>query len=206
VPDINETQQWYDIKIHHYPDNTKSRSQYLPLLELAVQEDPSDDRNAHYYARELFFAGRLEESAKEFKRHLSLPSAVWRPERAASMRYLAKCEPQNQESWYLRAIAECPERREAMVDISKYYLNTNQFELCNGFITKALSIKEKPLEYLCEEQAWGYIPYDLAAVSYYYLENIEKAKEFGAIALEMQPQDERLKSNMEWYNKTGDKL
>ena len=204
VADVLETQQWYDLKIHHYPDKTKSRSQYLPLLKLAVDEDPSDDRNAHYYARELYFAGRYAEAAEEFKRHLALPSAVWKPERATSMRYIAKCEPYHEESWYLKAIAECPDRREALVDISKYYLRTNQFALANGFSMKALTILNKPLEYLCEEEAWGYTPYDTAAVSFFYLGNIEKAKEYGEIALSISPNDERLLNNLQWYNKKGD--
>jgi hypothetical protein len=40
-----EVQRWVEgIQIHHHPDSTKSRAQYLPLLELAVEEDPRDDR------------------------------------------------------------------------------------------------------------------------------------------------------------------
>jgi glycosyltransferase involved in cell wall biosynthesis len=204
VSDSIETQKWYDLKIHHYPDNTKSRSQYLPLLKLSVDEDPSDDRNAHYYARELYFNGEHTQAAEEFKRHLALPSAVWKPERSTSMRYLAKCEPLNEEIWYLRAIAECPDRREALVDIAKYYLKTNQFALANGFAMKALAIINRPLEYLCEEEAWGFIPYDIAAISFFYLGDIKKAKAYGETALRINPKDERLLNNMKWYNKIGE--
>ena len=32
-----------EITVEHYPDNKKSRSSYLPLLELSVEEDPDDD-------------------------------------------------------------------------------------------------------------------------------------------------------------------
>ena len=120
------------------------------------------------------------------------------------MRYLAKCESFNEESWYLKAIAECPDRREALVDIAKYYLRTNQFALANGFAMKALAILNKPLEYLCEEEAWGCIPYDTAAVSFFYLGDIKKAKEYGEIALSFNPNDERLLNNMKWYNKNGE--
>ena len=31
-----EQQEWCGLKIHHYPDDTKSRGQYFPLLELAA--------------------------------------------------------------------------------------------------------------------------------------------------------------------------
>ena len=36
-----------DITLNHYPDPTKDRSNYLPLLELAVKENPNNDRNMH---------------------------------------------------------------------------------------------------------------------------------------------------------------
>ena len=36
------------IVLNHYPDKEKSRSSYLPLLELSVKVDPEDDRNMHY--------------------------------------------------------------------------------------------------------------------------------------------------------------
>ena len=84
--DIPEVARDCSMLVHHWPDKTKSRSSYLPLLELSVREDPSDDRNAHYYARELLFHGKHRESATEFRRHLSLPTARWGPERAASYR------------------------------------------------------------------------------------------------------------------------
>lgn len=195
-----ETQDWCDIKIHHYPDKTKSRSQYMPLLKLAVEEDPDDDRNTFYYARELFFHSEFSEAAKEFKRHLSLPKALWKPERAASMRYLSKIE--DKESWLLKAVAECPDRREPLVDLSQYYYEVNQFELCYAYAVKSLSIKEKPLEYLCEEFAWGYIPYDLAAISAYNIGIKEKSREYGEKALSLNPNDDRLIKNMSWYSST----
>jgi len=194
-----ETQEWTNIKIHHYPDHSKSRSQYMPLLKLAVEEDPEDDRNAFYYARELFFHSDYENAAKEFKRHLSLPRAVWKPERAASMRYLSKIE--DKEGWLLKAIAECPNRREALVEIAQYYYETQQFELCYAYAKRALTIKKRPLEYLCEEFAWGYVPYDLAAIAAYNIGIKDDAKECGEKALELNPLDQRLISNMEWYNK-----
>jgi glycosyltransferase involved in cell wall biosynthesis len=194
-----ETQGWCNLEIHHYPDKTKSRSQYMPLLKLSVEEDPEDDRNVFYYARELFFHNQKEEAAKEFKRHLSLPRALWKPERAASMRYLAKIE--DKETWLLRSVAECPERREALVELAQFYYESNQFELCYAYATKALSIKDKPLEYLCEDFAWGSTPYDLAAISAYNIGLKEKARVYGQEALRLNPSDSRLSYNMEWYNK-----
>ena len=79
------------VTLHHYPDDAKSRAAYLPLLELAVKEDPANDRNAHYLGREYYFRGRYDEAIRELRRHLALKTAAWTDERAASMRYIARC-------------------------------------------------------------------------------------------------------------------
>ena len=195
-----EKQVWIDMEIHHHPDNSKSRGQYLPLLAQAVKEDPEDDRNAFYYARELYFRGNYREASKEFKRHLNLKKAVWAPERAASMRYLAKVEPEKREEWLIKAHMESPNRREALVELAQHLYEQGSWASCNHFSRKALLIEEKPLDYLCEDFAWGYLPWDLAAISSYYLEDYELAKSYGEKALELNPSDERLIKNLGFYS------
>jgi len=196
---FEEVQGWVGLQIHHHADNTKPRSQYLPLLKIAVDEDPWDDRNAFYYARELYFYGRYEEAKTEFKRHLELPRALWPPERAASMRYLGKIETENAEYWFNRAIEESPGRREPWLDLAKYYHARQDWVNCLSSALRALDIKEKPLEYLCEADAWGAAPWDLAALSFYNTRNFEQAVEFGKEAVRLDPDDQRLIMNLRWY-------
>lgn len=199
---LQEKQEWVDLEIHHHPDSSKSRGQYLPLLKIAVDEDPSDDRNTHYYARELFFNFKLDEAKKEFIRHLSLPKAIWKPERAASMRYIAKCSNgEEKEKWLIKAVKETPNRREPLVDLAKFYYDTQQWEKSLKFAQKAIEIKEKPLEYLCEDEAWGDLPYDLAAIASYSLEKYDDALSYGITAVSLNPNNERLKNNILYYNK-----
>lgn len=200
--DFKEKQEWVGLEIHHHADNTKPRSQYLPLLKQAVKEDPSDDRNAFYYARELYFYNQLEEAEEEFKRHLSLPRAVWPPERAASMRYLAKIDKENAKDWLLKAIAESTGRRESLVEMASWGYQHKQWAICLQYADMALKITDKPLDYLCEEFAWGFLPYDLAALAHYHLEDKTKAEEYGKKALELDPTNERLERNLEWYSST----
>jgi len=196
---IEEKQGWIGLEIHHYPDDTKSRGQYLPLLELSVQEDPWDDRNAYYFARELFFKQQYAKAAEEFKRHLGLPKAVWRPERAASMRYIAKCDPTQTKLWLDKAIQEDPGRREALVELAKWGYETGDWETSLSSAEAALKITEKPLDYLCEEFAWGALPYDLAALAAFNLKQFDKALEYGTKAAELEPANERLQRNLDFY-------
>lgn len=187
------------LETHHHPDPTKSRSQYLPLLAMSVKEDPHSDRNAFYYARELYFYNYYEEAKKEFKRHLDIPTATWAPERAASMRYLAKVDPGSAVQWLLMAIKQAPGRREALVELSKHYYQEKAWEGCYEHSVAAIAIVEKPLDYLCEEFAWGADPWDLAALSAYNLSKFAEAAEYGAKAVELEPNNDRLAVNLVYY-------
>jgi glycosyltransferase involved in cell wall biosynthesis len=194
---IEEVQGWIDgLETHHHPDNTKSRSQYLPLLALSVKEDPYNDRNAFYYGRELYFYGQYMEAAAELKRHLELPTAHWAPERAASMRFIGKSLPAEAEHWFRRAVSEAPGRREPFVDLAKLYYGRQEWRQCLDAAESALEIKEKPLEYLCEAESWGAAPWDYAAIAAYNLGEFSKAAEYARNAVEIEPDNERLRSNL----------
>ena len=200
TPDrLQETQGWTSLEIHHLADVTKSRGQYFPLLELSVKEDPTDDRNSFYFARELFFHGFLEKAAAEFKRHLSLPKARWAPERAASLRYLAKCEPDNAIKYLIAASGEAPDFREPWVDLAHQYYLKKDWKNCLKSAVRALKITEKPLVYLNEAESWGAKPHDLAAISAFNLGKISLAVEHGRIAAELDPNDPRLAKNLTFY-------
>ena len=202
---IEEKQGWYDLEIHHHPDNTKPRSQYLPLLELSTKEDPSDDRNAYYYARELFFNSAFDAAAKEFKRHLSLPSAKWNAERAASYRYLAKCEPDNFEHWIQKAIEEDPHRRESKVEYAQFLYRNSRWQECYEVALRALEVKEKPLDYLWESFAWNDLPHDLASIAAWNLGNVLDAITHAEEALKHNPNHKRIISNLNYYKEYLDK-
>jgi glycosyltransferase involved in cell wall biosynthesis len=196
---IEETQEFIGLEIHHHPDHTKSRGQYFPLLEQSTKEDPYDDRNAFYLGREYLFYQRYNEASKELRRHLSLPKAVWPPERAASMRYLAKCEIENTREWLEKAVAEAPGRREALVELAQYFYGREDWQNCYWRAIEAIAIEEKPLDYLCEEFAWNELPYDLAAISAHKLGFKEESIKYGEKAAELNPTDERLATNLTYY-------
>jgi hypothetical protein len=194
-----ETQGWVSLQIEHHPDPTKSRAQYFPLLRQAVAEDPQDDRNTYYLARELFFHGHKDEATAEFRRYLSLPKATWDAERSKAMRFLAQLQPAEAEPWLLKATAEAPHRREPWVDLAQHYHNTRQWALCLAAALRALNITEQPLEYLCEADAWGARPHDLAAIAAHWLGLDHLAHKHGHIAAQLEPHNQRLTGNLAYY-------
>ena len=188
-----------DVLIEHHPDSSKSRGQYLDLLKLSVQEDPHDDRCAHYLGREYFFHRRYEEAIAEFERHLKLPKAVWKPERATSMRYIAKCcnalgDKRNANRWFMQAILE-DESREALIDAATFLLAQNQFYITIDLCERALSL-EPTTSYMAERYANMEGPYDLAAIAHYHIGQKDKAITLATKALQLNSEDARLQANL----------
>lgn len=199
IPTGTEKQGWCDLEIHHHPDNTKSRGQYYELLAEAAAEHPTDDRIAFYYARELFYKQRFGEALLEFQRYLSLPSATWKPERSAAYRMMAKCDPDNGERWLIAAVLEAPDRREPWYELAHFHYEHQNWRGCHMASAACLTIEEMPLEYLCESQAWGAAPHDLAAISAHHLGLHTEAAKHGTNALNFEPDNERLKANLSFY-------
>lgn len=190
------------IRLEHHADPTKSRGQYLPLLELAVAEEPENDRNVHYLGREYFFHQRWAESEAMLKRHLALPTATWTDERCASMRLLAKvCLAQGREreaeSWLFRAVGEATHLREPWMDLALLAYQRQDWQGVLWLTGRALAITHRPRTYITEAQAWGEGPWDLASLGYYYTDQYEKAVEAAEKALALAPEDGRIRENLE---------
>ena len=188
------------IQLDHHPDPQKSRGQYLPLLELSVAEDPEDDRNLHYLGREYLYYGRWDDCIRTLTQHLSLPSAVWRDERAASMRYIARAHARKGErdearDWYLRAAAEAPHLREPWTDLAMLLYENQEWEGVLYATACALKIRERPRTYICEAEAWGSLPHDLRCQAYYHTGRLPQALEEARLALAAAPSDPRLAGN-----------
>ena len=188
------------VQLDHHPDPQKSRGQYLPLLELSVAEDPEDDRNLHYLGREYLYYGRWDDCIRTLTQHLSLPSAVWRNERAASMRYIARAHARKGErdearDWYLRAAAEAPHLREPWVDLAMLLYENQEWEGVLYATACALKIRERPRTYICEAEAWGSLPHDLRCQAYYHTGRLPQALEEARLALAAAPSDPRLAGN-----------
>lgn len=192
------------MQLNHRADPNKSRAQYLPLLELAVSEDPQNDRNMHYLGREYLFCGDWMRCIETLKRHLSLPSATWADERSASMRFIARAseqlgDPANALRWFLRAVAEAPHLREPYVEAALLLYRMEDWHGVLFMVQRALRIEKRPDSYICEAEAWGALPYDLASIAQYHLGEYAAATDLCRRALEYAPNDERLKENLRFF-------
>lgn len=189
-----------EITVNHYPDDKKSRSNYLPLLELSVQEDPEDDRNMHYLGREYMYYGKWNKCIDTLIKHLNLKKATWKDERAASMRFIARSYQHlnrfdEAKMWLDKAIKETPYLRDPYVEYALLEYHLENWDQVIYYCNQALQITNHEKTYINEPFSWDYTIYDLLSLAYFYTNDIEKAIENINIALSMEPNNERLIRN-----------
>lgn len=188
--------------LNHYPDPSKARGSYLPLLEMAVAESPQDDRMTYYLGREYLYRGRWRDCIDTLGRHLKLPSATWREERCASMRWIALShlrlgEVSEAYRWYYRAVAEAPHLRDPYVEFAQMGYQLGDWPTVFCMAEEALKITERSSVYVNSASAWDFTPYDLCAIACYRLGLYERAYGHAKAALVLRPDDPRLKHNLD---------
>ena len=194
------------IILNHYPDSSKSRSNYLPLLEMSVEEDPTDDRNMHYLGREYMYYGKYNESIDTLIKHLNLPTSKWDAERCASMRFIARCylglnRLNEAEMWYQKAIKEAPYLRESYVELAKLYFDQKKYEQAYELLQDAYLIKEKAPIYINEAFAWNEYIDELMGLVCFELKRYPESLNYMQKALKLAPTNIQIKNNCDIIDK-----
>lgn len=189
-----------EIIINHYPDQSKSRSSYLPLLEMAIKENPTNDRNMHYLGREYMYYGKWNESIDTLIKHLNLPTATWKDERSASMRFISRCyyklNRYNEAIMWLKlAINEAPYLRDPYVEMALLEYNLSRWNNVITYCNKALEINYHEKTYINETFSWDSTIYDLLSIAYFNINEYKNALKNINIAISMDSSNKRLINN-----------
>ncbi len=187
--------------LNHYPDAAKSRGSYLPLLEMAVEESPEDTRMRYYLGREYMYQGQWQKSIDTLSLYLSMPKAIWNEERCAAMRWIAQSFHQmgnvkQAYGWYFRAVAEAPHMRDPYIEFAKLCFAQEDWPMTYYMTKEALKIEEKSKTFVNMGYAWDATPNDLCAIAAYHLGMMGEALRHAQLALETDPQNERLQKNL----------
>lgn len=198
------------LMVIHKPDPTKSRGQYLHLLEMSVKEDPYDPRNAFYYARELSFHGQWQRSIDECRRYLDLPAANWPNERCYAYRVISRCQDAlgNWDAAMAaarQAVIEAPGTREPWCEVAKLAYTRHRWAECYGAAMSALAIEQREWVYTVDPAVWGSLPHDYASIASFHLGMMEEALNHAQIAANLSPEDERLQENVKMIKAEIDK-
>lgn len=203
VPD-RITERWANtdkLLVVHQPDPDKSRGQYLDLLRVSTEENPTEPRNAFYYARELSFRSMWREAIVEAKRYLALPRANWPNERCYAMRVIARSHQELGEwldalRWFRDAASEASDTREPWHELALACYHTKRWAECLGSALTCLGITHREKLYTVDPAVWGPAPHDLASIGAYNLGQYALALEHARKAVELAPDDLRLRQNL----------
>jgi glycosyltransferase involved in cell wall biosynthesis len=206
VPDGRITEVWADTDMLlaiHKPDPTKSRGQYMDLLQLSVNEDPQCPRNAFYYARELSFHRRWQESVDACNAYLKLPRATWQNERCYAYRVMGRSynelnNPFEAEKAFHLAAAEAPNTREPWCELAMLMYRQHRWAECFAYAMRSLQIVNREMVYTVDPEVWGFQPHDLASIAAWHLGLKTVSIEQAQLALEKAPNDVRLQQNLKF--------
>lgn len=182
--------------INHQPDNTKSRGQYLPLLEMAVKEAPHDARMWTYLAREYSYVKDWPAVFRTVEKALQWDGTPH--ERG----YLCRLAAQDAEQsgtdvlpWLKLATSEAPDELESWHALALQHHNDKNWQGVFDAAKKVLTAERKD-HYLTEAEVYEWRMWDLLAVFAYHVGELEMAADAAALAVAARPDDPRLTENL----------
>ncbi|CAB4886950.1 unannotated protein [freshwater metagenome] len=144
------------------------------LLREALRIEPDNSRAAFYLAQSHFDAGEFELAADAYALRLELGG--WDEETFYAALQRARCLERLDRPWEqaLHAYLDCwqrrPSRAEPLHDIARHYRESNQFDLCHLFASRACQIPFPESDKLfVDRPVYGWRSRDEMAVSGFYL-------------------------------------
>jgi len=192
------------VTLRHMQVDKATRSNYLPLLELAHEENPSDLRTLHYLARENYFYGRNEDAKRLFRQHITDSAQTgWHDEKGKSMVYLARIlraedSLSEAEFWGLRAVAEMS-GREPHLFLAQLYCDSGRWYEAKYYADLALTIPRNEV-YLRDPDCYGALPHLLAQIADWNLGLKDEAKKHAEKCIEIEPNNQTFRRNLLFYD------
>lgn len=170
--------------ITHKPDVTKSRGQYMTMLENAVADEfAQDSRMWTYLCREYYFNDQWEKVIECAHKALSFDG--WDVELSAVCRWAgdaAKNLKLDAEYWFDKGAQICPDQGEPWLGVAAEAFRTHKW---GKALDAAIKVIECPKQnhYLHEPSAWSWKAYDIAAACSYNLGYLDEAIAFAKSAV-----------------------
>jgi hypothetical protein len=203
-PDLRTVEKHLHFKhfrIDHWPDRKKPRSQYLPLLEFCVQEDPYNARDAFTLGREYFFHAKYDLAELELRRYFALPKGNWPEQKTTAQTILARCRDQAGDNagaliWYRAAADTAPKTRHPWITLATALYRCGEWQECYAAARRALSLSDKANSNADSRKSGRIDPHDLAAIAAWHAGNRAAALQHAESALEGDPNNARLAYNV----------
>jgi len=204
---IPEVRQKNEIEIQHFPDDGKSRAGYLPLLEIACQENRDSSQLHFWLAREYLIHGKNVDANQCFHNFIQNFPNAWGPEVAFAYMYLAQLESEFERKFFYlhKSVEIAPYIREPWLKLSELCMSVKDWKGCLSAAIKASELRSKPEIYLLNSDVWtGPKCFDLIALASHFLGDHGTAIKFGEMALQLNSSDLRLQNNLKAYKRSSE--
>lgn len=192
------------VYLHHYPDNSKSRGSYLPLLELRAQEDPEDYYGKFYLSHEYHYREMYEKSNQVLNEILTnYKDKFSKTEIAAAYLFLGdnyRCLGDLDKAIYNYnlAIAEDQTYREPYLLAAEIFNEKENYLIAIGYVNEAMNKSHRHYTWVERDDSWREKPNDILSISYFYLGAVETAYIHALKAHNLNPSNDRLQTNLNY--------
>jgi tetratricopeptide (TPR) repeat protein len=190
------------FRLEHWQEpNKEHRRQYLAGLVKDCYDNPGEDRQSHYCAREMFWTGRYRSAIKEFERHIAMDR--WPAERAQSWIFTGDAwgalgNKDEQMAAYNRAIWVDSGRREAYLRLAQHHRSRGDWQAADCYAAASLEIPQSDY-YANDQRLYGSVPHEILSVAKGWLGDVAGAQEHLKRALDYEPFNEEAIQNSQFY-------
>lgn len=204
VDGYNETNTIYfeeGIRLHHYPDLSKSRTNYLDLLKERIEEDFNDSLGVLQYGMELQNNHMYEEAIRAYEEVVYSRYPDFAPiEIAGTFCHLGECyevlgNQKKAMANYLAGITEDSQYRESYYCLAKSLMFAGMYDMAIGIALQGLKTTVRRYHWIEGVFTWAWGLYDILWRCYYDKKDYEKAFCYVALALEQEPGNPNLQES-----------
>jgi tetratricopeptide (TPR) repeat protein len=189
------------IRLEHFQKAETNRSGYLRGLALDCFENPDNDRNSHYFGRELYYTGRYRSALRELDRHIDMRG--WAQERGQSavlkgLCWEARGELGAAERCFFEALQIDATRREPWLRLAWAAKHVGDAQRVASYALAALGVLKST--YYADAQAdYREVPHKLLYWALWRLGQEEQSRHHFDKALLFAPADPELIRDRVWY-------
>lgn len=189
------------LLLKHYQNRETNRKGYLKGLAFDSIQTNYNDRNCHYYGRELMFWKYYKTAIDILKLHVDREG--WKAEQAQSLIFIGDCylklgQEEEAKKYYALAQVKDPNRREPFLSLANFYYDKKQWIEAERLYRLCLTIPESNY-YGNVKINYGHFPLGQLSVCLFYQGRKDESLEYLKKALELDPKNEVYINNLKFY-------
>jgi len=190
-----------------YGDRRWKREHMLMLLCMDVEENPGEPRPLYYLSREYLYLGAWQACIETTEEYLRVSEGRDR-EQAEAYGNLATCyemqrQPEKTIEYLRKAMQLEPQNRAWQCCLAERLHMQQRHDEAIAMLKLAIELPRMTAGYT-DERFYGAMPYDLLARCYYYSGRKAEGLPWAKRALEVEPDNERLKQNLAFFEQESE--